>query len=116
MLSDAKTSVLEVAFERVPVNPDYVNVIVSVTTGAGGSRSGIVVGEGGMVSPTQLMVEFGSAESYEFYVMPDEGYVIESIEAPPERRGEHHQGWPSICRSCALGWSIRRSSACALGP
>ena len=84
MLSDAKTSVLEVAFERVPVNPDYVNVIVSVTTGTGGSRSGIVVGEGGMVSPTQLMVEFGSAESYEFYVMPDEGYVIESIEASVE--------------------------------
>lgn len=84
MLADGATSVLEVSFERVPVNPDYVNVIVSVTTQAGAARSGIEVGEGGMVSPMQLMVEFGSTESYEFYVLPDEGYVIESIEASVE--------------------------------
>lgn len=84
MLTDGATSVLEVAFERVPVNPDYVNVIVSVTTQAGAVRSGIEVGEGGMVSPAQLMVEFGSSDSYEFYVLPDEGYVIDSIEASVE--------------------------------
>lgn len=78
---------LEIAFSKIEANPDYVNVIVTVTPGvksrAGqpSAQSGIDVGVGGMVSPAGLQVEYGSTEVYEFYVFPDDGYRLDTLEA-----------------------------------
>lgn len=80
--ADATTAVLEVAFEKIAVNPDWVNIVVGVQTNATpGARSGIESGAGGFVSPSELTVEYASADEYEFYVLPDDGYVIDTITA-----------------------------------
>ncbi len=80
--ADKATADLEVTFEKIPANPDYVNIIVDVNTSVeSGQRSGIEVGAGGTVSPKNIRVPFGSSEVYQFYVFPDEGYKLASITA-----------------------------------